>query len=224
MRDLQASAFILLFLAVMACFPAVSSCEEAVATQVVEAEGSAPVIGLDLARARNQAVRDALQQAVVQVANRFLAPQDAERKSPLLKEQIYSQAEGFIQDYRLVFETAVMDVYTVAIRATVFAGGIRNELQRLGLIRSNQPELVSARISLTIRGIRSYSDYARCHGILKERIPGIKAVVPREASWGLARFDIAADGAVPTVAERLRERLTGEIQRLDDRSLEIHLK
>jgi len=218
------SAFILLFLAVMVCFPVVSSCEEAVATQVVEAEGSAPVIGLDLARARNQAIRDALQQAVVQVANRFLTPQDAEPNSLVLKEQIYSQAEGFIQDYRLVFETVIMDVYTVAIRATVFAGGIRNELQRLGLIRLNQPELVSARISLTIHGIRSYGDYARCHGILKERIPGIRAVVPREASWGLARFDIAADGAIPTVAERLRERLTGEIQRMDDRSLEITLK
>ena len=224
MRDLQLPAFILLFLAVMICFPAVSSCAEAMATQVVETEGSASVIGLDLARARNEAVRDALQKAVVQVANRFLAPQDAERKSQLLKEQIYSQAEGFIQDYRLVFETSAMDVYAVTIRVTVFADGIRNELQRLGLIRSNQYQLVSARISLTIRGIRSYGDYTRCYRILKDRIPGIKAAVPREASWGLARFDVAADGTVPTIAERLREKLTGEIQRQDDQSLEIYLR
>jgi hypothetical protein len=224
MRDFQVSAFILLFLAVMICFPAVSSCEEAMATQVVETEGSAPVIGLGLARARNEAVRDALQKAVVQVANRFLVPQDTERKSQLLKEKIYSQAEGFIQDYRLVSETTAMDVYTVAIRVTVFADGIRNELQGLGLIRPNQLKLASARISLTIRGIRAYGDYARCCGILKDRIPGIKAVVLREASWGLARFDIAADGTVPTVAERLREKLTGKIQRQDDRSLEIYLR
>lgn len=222
-RDLISSV-VLLLLSVMACFPAVCSSEEAGATQVLEAEGSAPVIGLDLARARNQAVRDALQQAVVQVANRFLAPQDAEQKSALLKEQIYSQADGFVHDYRIVFETAVMDVYTVAIRVTVFAGGIRNELQRLGLIRSNQPEPVSARISLTIRGVRSYGDYARCHAILKERITGIKAAVPREVAWGKARFDIAADGAISTIAERLRDRLTGEIQRLDDRNLEIRLR
>jgi hypothetical protein len=220
MRDL----FVLLLLAVMIVFPAVSSCAEMMTTQVVEAEGSAQVIGLDLARARNEAVRDALLKAVVQVANRFLAPQDAEQKHQLLKERIYSQAEGFIQNYRLISESSVMDVYTVAIRVTVFAEGIRNELRDLGLIRSNQYNLVSAGISLTIRGIRSYGDYVRCYGVLKARIPGIRAAVPREASWGLARFDVAAEGTIPTVAERLREKLTGEIQRQDDRSLEIHLR
>ncbi len=218
------ASFVLLLLAVMVCLPAVSSCAEMMATQVVDAEGSAQVIGLDLARARNEAVRDALLKAVVQVANRFLDPQDAERRSPLLKEQIYSQAEGFIQDYRLLFETSVMDVYTVAIRVTVFAEGIKNELQRLGLIRSNQYHLVSAGISLTISGIRSYGDYARCHGILKDRITGIRAAIPREASWGQARFDVAVEGRIPTMAERLREKLSGEIQRQDDRSLEIHLR
>ena len=224
MRDFQISAFILLFLALMICFPAVSSCQEAMATLVVETEGTAPVIGFDLARARNEAVRDALQKAVVQVANRFLATQDAERKSQWLKEKIYSQAEGYIQDYRLVSETTAMDIYTVAIRVTVFADGVRNELQRLGLIRPNQLKLVSARISLTLRGIRDYGDYARCCGILKDRIPGIRSAVPREASWGLARFDVAADETVSTVAERLREKLTGEIQHQDDRSLEIYLR
>lgn len=220
MRDL----FVLLLLAAVIVLPAVGACAEMMTTQVVEAEGNAQVIGLDLARARNEAVRDALLKAVVQVANRFLTPQDAERKSQLLKERIYSQAEGFIQDYRLLSETSVMDVYTVAIRVTVFADGIRNELQGLGLIRSNHYNLVSAGISLTIRGIRSYGDYARCYGILKDRIPGIRATVPREVSWGLVRFDVVAEGTIPTVAERMREKLTGEIQRQDDRYLEIHLK
>jgi hypothetical protein len=224
MRDIQVSSFVLLLLAVMIVLPAVGACAEMTATQAVEVEGSAQVIGLDLARARNEAVRDALQKAVVEVANSFLDPQDAERKSKLLKEQIYSQAEGFIQDYRLLFETSVVDVYTVAMRVTVFAGGISSELQRLGLIRSTQNNLVSAAMSLTLRGIRSYGDYTRCYGILKERIPGIRGAVPREASWGLARFDVAVEGRIPAKVERLRERLTGDIQRQDDRNLEIHLR
>jgi hypothetical protein len=224
MRKLRVSSFVLLLFAFTICFPAVSSSAEMIATQVAEAEGSAPIIGLDLSRARDQAVRDALLKAVIQVANRFLDPRDAERRSQLLKEQIYSQAEGFIQDYRLLFETSVMDVYTVAIRVTIFADGIRNELQRLGLIRSNQNNLASTGISLTISGIHSYGDYARCYGILKDRLPGIRASVPREVSWGQAIFFVAVEGTIPTVAERLREKLTGEIQRQDDRGLAIHLK
>lgn len=212
------------FLAVMVLLSPVFASEEAGMTQVIDAEGSAPIVGLDLARARNQAVRNALRQAVAQVANHLLNPEEAEQKSPLLKELIDSQAEGFIQDYRLVFETAVMDVYTVAIRVTVISGGIRNELLRRGLTRPDRPKTPSVRTSLTIRGIRSYGDYARWQGILKERIPGITSVFPREASWGTVRFDIAADGAIPTVAERLGERAQGEIRRMGDGSLEIYLK
>jgi len=208
----------------MVVLPEISYSAETMATQVVEAEGSAQVIGLDLARARNEAVRDALLKAVEQVANRFLSPRVAEREARLLNEQIYSQAEGFVQDYRLLFETSVMDVYTVTIRATVFADGISGELLRLGLITSYPPTPVAAGISLTIHGIRSYGDYARAYGILKDRIPGVRAAAPREMSWGLARFDISMEGRIPAVAERLRDRLRGEIQSQDDQSLEIRLR
>jgi hypothetical protein len=195
-----------------------------ITAQTVEVEGSAQVIGLDLARARNEAIRDALQKAVAEAANRFLDPQDAERESRLLREQIYSQAEGFVQDYRLLFETSVLEVYTVAVRVTVFADGIGSELQRLGLIRPNRRTLVPTGISLTVQGIRSVGEYARAYGILKDRIPGIRAAVPREASWGQVCFDVAAEGWSPAFAERIREKLNGEIQRRDDLRLEIHMR
>jgi len=217
-------SFVLFLSSVMLAFPAVSSHGEAVTTQVVEAEGSAPVVAFDLARARDLAIRDALQQAVAQVTGRFLDPQDANPNMPLLREEIHSQAERFIQDYRLVFETAVMDVYTVAVRVTVFAGGIRNELLRLGLIRSLPPEPAAKRFALTVRGIRSYGEYVRLQGILQDQVPGIKAAVPREASWGMIRFDVEADAITPSFADRLRKRLGGEIRRQDERSLEIDVK
>ncbi|MEW6334799.1 MAG: flagellar assembly protein T N-terminal domain-containing protein [Thermodesulfobacteriota bacterium] len=216
-------SFVLFLSSVMLAFPAVSH-GEAVTTQVVEAEGSVPVVALDLARARNLAIRDALQQAVMQVTDRFVDPRDANSNMTLLREQIYSQAERFIQDYRLVFETTVMDVYTVAVRVTVFAGGIRDELLRLGLIRSLPPEPAAKRFALTVRGIRSYGEYVRLQGILKDQVPGIKAAVPREAARGMIRFDVEAEGITPSLADRLRQRLGGEIRRQDERSLEIDLK
>jgi len=60
--------------------------------------------------------------------------------------------------------------------------------------------------------------------VLKERIPGIREAAPREASWGLARFDIMTEGTVATVAERLREKLAADIQHQDDRFLELKLR
>jgi hypothetical protein len=80
------------------------------------------------------------------------------------------------------------------------------------------------RIALTILGIRTYGDYMRLRNILKERIPGIRQVVPREASWGAARFDITTEGTVAAAAERLRDKLAADIQRQGDRFLELNLK
>lgn len=200
-----------------------SRAEEVLPAQAVETEGSARIAGGDLARARNEAVRDALQKAVEQVAGRWLAPQEAATRSPLLKEQITDRAEGFIQEYRIVSELTAVDLYTVMIRATVLADSIRNDLRGLGLIRETGLKPSVSRISLTIRGIRTFGDYIRCREVLKEKIPEIREIIPREASWGQARFDIAADGTVQAVGERLRDKLAVEIQTQDDRVLEVRL-
>lgn len=221
-RSLLPLVILVLFVIVIgaAC---IAPAEEVLPTQAVETEGSARIAGGDLARARNEAVRDALQKAVEQVAGRWLAPQEAAKGSPLLQEQITDRAEGFIQEYRIVSEVTAGDLYTVAIRATVLADSIRNDLKGLGLIGQTQLKQSATRISLTIRGIRTYADYLRCGEVLKEKIPEVREIIPREASWGLARFDIAADGTAQTVAERLRDKLAVEIKVQDDRVLDVQL-
>jgi len=224
MKSLVLPVSISVLFLLLICLPGVSRGEEAVPTQVVEAEGSAPVTGGDLARARSEAVRNALQKAVEQVALRWLTPQEAAEKSSVLKVQIPERAEGFIQEYRIVSEMTAADVHTVGVRASVLAESLRNEMLALGLLRPVQVALPVTRFSLTIRGIRSYGEYVRCRATLKDRVPGIREVIPREASWSMARFEIAADGTVPILTERLREKLAADVQRQDDRALEIRLR
>jgi hypothetical protein len=224
MKRFALPSVIFFLFAIMIGSPFISPAEEVVPTQAVETEGSAQITGSDLARARNEAIRDALQKAVEQVAGRWLAPQEAARKSPVLKEQITDRAEGFIQEYRIVSEITVFDRYTVVIRATVLADSIRNDLRGLGLIRETLLKLPVNRISLTIRGIRTYGDYIRCRGVLKEKIPEIREIIPREVSWSTACFDIITEGTAKTVAERLRDKLAVEILMQDDSALEVHLR
>ncbi len=210
--------------AILIAFPSLAPAGEIAPVQAVEMEGNARISGGDLARARSEAVRDALQKAVEQVAGRWLTPQEAARKSPVIKEQITDRSEGFIQEYRIVSEITSFDLYTVAVRATVLADSVRDDLRKLGLIRDAQLKPPVSRISLLIQGIRTYGDYIRCRMVLKEKIPEIREIIPREASWGLARFDVAVEGTVQAVAERLREKLTADIQMQDDRRLEVQLK
>ncbi|MHB8769494.1 MAG: flagellar assembly protein T N-terminal domain-containing protein [Syntrophales bacterium] len=221
-RTLPACMLVLFVLTV--CLPIGGRCEGGTAIQVVETDGAAPVTGNDLARARSEAVRDALRRAVEQVSGRWLMPEDEATKPPSLKQQIIDRAERFIQEYRIVSEMTVEGVHTVAVRASVLADSLREELHRLGLAKQVARTTPATHISLTIRGIRTSGDYVRCRAILKDGIPGIREIIPREAAWSLARFDVAAEGGVPALIERIREKLAVEVQRQEDRALEVRLK
>ncbi len=222
MKVFTATVFLFL-LALLLGVPAHPLCAESAAVQVVEAEGSAAVPGADLARARNEAIRDALQKAVAQVAGRWLAPQDIELKSKILKERILDRAEGFIQDYRVVSESTPPEAYTLVIRVSVFAETLRDDLREVGLIGPDQTRSDVTRIFLTVRGIRQYGDYVKVLGLLRERVPGVRGAVLWEASWRLARFEIASEVAIPVLSESLREKLTVDVGHQDEQVLEVHL-
>jgi hypothetical protein len=190
----------------------------------LEVNGNAPVSDGDLARARNEAVQDALRKAVEQVAGKWFPSLESGKKAQLFREQIVGRAETYIQGYRIVSEITTPESYSVTVRATVFAESVRSDLQGLDLIKQTQMNLPVSRISLTIRGLRSYGDYAKCRGTLKDRIVGMREFTLREASWGWVRFDIAIDGTAQKVAEQIQEKLPGDIQYQDDGRVEINLK
>jgi hypothetical protein len=224
MRRIAIAAFLFSLLLFTTFFPEAAGSEEAASAQVVETDGSALIAGQDLARARSEAIRNALHKAVELVAGQWIPPQDAARKDKDLKEKIYDRAEGFVRDFRIISEISAPDVYTVTVRATVFAESIRNDLQGIGLIRPSTLKPPVTGVSLIVLGIRDYGDYVRCRETLKEQIPAFREVTIREAAWGMIRFDIAAEGSVETVAVRLREKMSWEILHQDDRVLEVNLR
>ena len=224
MKDNPMPAFFFFLFTLLILYPASSPCEETGRTQVIDTEGIAAVIGSDLARARDGAVQDALQNAVIKATGQWLTPQDAERKYLLLRERIYERADEYTQAFRILFELSDADIYSVTVRATVFSDKIRNDLQNLGLITPpvSPPSVIT--MFLMIRGIRTFGDYLRLRGTLKERIPGIRESLIREASWRSARFDVVAEGTVADFTERLREKLRADIQHQDGRFLELNLR
>ena len=224
MKTLTIAAFVFTHLFLMTVSPATAVDREGASIQVVDTEGNTPLLGQDRAQGRSEAVRNALGKAVEQVASRWVSPPKAERKKKLLKERIYDRAEGYIHDFRIVSETSSSDFYTVTVRSTVFAESVRDDLQELGMIGATTHRLPPIRVSLAVQGIRNYGDYCRCREILKGKNTEIRELMIREVSWGMARFDLAANDTTESVAARLREKMDFDILFQNSGVLEVNLK
>ena len=225
MRGRIAAATIFALSLTVLLWPAAVGAEEGAAVQVVETEGFAVVIGQNLAQARSEAVRIALQNAVETVTAHWLLPLQYASPDRALREQLLDRAELYILDFRILSESVTPELYTVTVRATVSGQGVRRELQRLGLAEpGGAGEATGTRIALRVLGIRDYGDYLRCQGVLQRQVPGLKQFTLREASRGVVRFAIDAEGSAESLGMRLRETAAFEILHQDVHLLEVYLR
>jgi hypothetical protein len=79
------------------------------------------------------------------------------------------------------------------------------------------------RISLIVRGIHQYGDYKRILDFLREGVPGIRRAILREASWGVARFEVDSDLTTTALSESFQEKLAVDVGHQDEQVLEVHL-
>jgi hypothetical protein len=102
--------------------------------QTITAEGVGVVIGGDRAIARDQAINDALRKAVEQAVGTMVSSETMVQNFQTLSDRIYTQTQGYIQNYRILSENPGPDVHQVTIQATVALGELEKDLQALGFL------------------------------------------------------------------------------------------
>lgn len=102
--------------------------------QMVTAEGVGAVIGGDRAIARDQAIQDALRKAVEQAVGTLVSAETMVQNFQTLSDKIYTQSQGYIQNYQVVSETPGPNVHQVTIQANVAMGNLEKDLQALGFL------------------------------------------------------------------------------------------
>jgi hypothetical protein len=102
--------------------------------QTVTAEGVGAVFGNDRAIARDQAIQDALRKAVEQAVGTLVSSETMVENFQTLNDKIYTQTQGYIQNYRVLSETPGSNVHQVTIQATVAIGDLEKDLQALGFL------------------------------------------------------------------------------------------
>ncbi len=144
--------FVYLFLSILciSCvshlpsFAASESADLSTAPINASAEGVGVIIDDNTASARDQAIQDALRLVVEQAAGTMVSSETLVQNYEVLRDQIYSQSQGYVRRYEVTDESTQGNLYKVTIQATVAAGNLKNDIQALGLLmgRKNMPRVM----------------------------------------------------------------------------------
>ncbi len=108
-----------------------SALNPAYETEVVEAEGMAPVVAGDTAGAKNTSLHEAMRTALGLVVGVYISEDALVSKSMLIDESITSQSEGYIEKYEVLKEWREGDFYKTRILAHVRKEDLSAKLRTL---------------------------------------------------------------------------------------------
>jgi hypothetical protein len=138
-----------------------SSLNSAFETEVVEAEGLAPVVNGDVEGAKKTALNEAMKSALGLVVGIYVSQEAMVSKAILIDDTITSQTEGYIEKYEVLKEAREGDFYRTKIRAHVRKEDITAKLRKL----ENEPQklgnpVIGFDIAESVDGTLQPTEYA----------------------------------------------------------------
>jgi len=171
-------------------------------TTVVTAEGAAAVTEGNRDFARKSAIENALRNAVQRVVD-VTVPADgaSEQGSSIGSSILHSKSKDYIQEYRILEETADGNLCHVILSATVLSGKMKRAFE--GLDHVSALVVKSDSIFLTVHGVGSCSEYAVVKNYLKNNKRRVKSIYERIFEVGVVQFELDLVGASVSFADEL---------------------
>jgi hypothetical protein len=121
------STFSLLAILFIAVLPATAQPGSTPASTEITAVGMGAILANDVAAARDQALDDAMRNAVEQGLGTYLKSETLVENAQLVEDRILSWSAGYVKKYEILKEGQKDDAYEVQIRATVNLADLRND-------------------------------------------------------------------------------------------------
>ncbi len=141
MRLITVSSVILLFIFTCMVMAQVTTDDK----QEVVARGIGAIVSGDLAKAEEDAISNALRNAVEQVIGTMVQSDVLVQNYQTIEDRIYSQSAGYVEQYQVMGKSRQGDtILEVTIKAVVRKGSLKNNLDALGLLitRKGKPRLM----------------------------------------------------------------------------------
>jgi hypothetical protein len=195
---------LLMFLLPICLFQHPAYAVQATTDLTLQVEGRAPVVQNDEARAREEAVKNALEKAIIQAAAKILSDKFEDEKFQAVKSIMIDKADRYIKNYRIISENRQHDEYTANVHVAVALAPVRDDLLQMDVLQGQKgKEGVS--VSLSLKGMKKYSDFAHLKTFLQGRPKIVQSVYPCRLEWQQAHCDLVLAGEVQNLVAELEK-------------------
>ena len=186
-------------------------------------EGSAKIKQNDVAGAREEAIQDALEKAILEAVSKLLAVPIKDEKFQQAKSIIINEQDKYVQYYKITEEKRQSQNFIVNVNVMVALSSLKNDLHKMGFLQTSQSGKNNIRVSLSVIGLKKYSDFLHLKEFLQSRTKLVKNIYPSSFKWSEAHFEIEIFGDAQSFADELVKNVACilDIKQTDNNRIEM---
>jgi hypothetical protein len=165
--------------------------------------GNADIKQNDVARAREEAIQDAIEKAILRATSKLMSiPVNDDRFQPV-KSIIIDEPDKYINNYKIITEMKKPASYQVNVHVVVDLLSLKNDLNKMGFLQIAQTEKTSPIVLLDVKGLKKYSDFSHLKDFLQSRTKIVRNIFPCRLEWQQAHFEIEIIGDAQSLVDEL---------------------
>jgi hypothetical protein len=216
--------YLLLLILVLITFisiPVYAQNDEGVLSLYVE--GSAKIKQNDVAGAREEAIQDALEKAILDAVSRLLAISVKNEKFQQAKSIIINEQDKYVQYYKITEEKRQSQNFIVNVNVVVALSSLKNDLHKMGFLQTSPAGKNNIKVSLSVVGLKKYSDYQHLKEFLQNRTKLVKNIYSCSFKWSEAHFEVEIFGNAQSFADELVKNVACmlDIKQTDNNKIEM---
>lgn len=201
MRKFLFIAFLSLTILLSVCVYA----QENSAILSLDVEGIADINRNDVARAREEAVQNAIENAILKATAQLMSISVSDDKFQPVKSVIIDEPDKYVNNYKILTEMKKPDSYQVIVHVAVNLINLKNDLSKMGFMQVVQTVKTSPIILINVKGLKKYTDFLFLKDFLQNRKKIVKKIYPCRFEWQQAHFEVEIMGDAQSLIDELTQ-------------------
>lgn len=171
----------------------------------LDVEGSADIGRNDVARAREEAIQNAIENAILKATAQLMSISVKDDRFQPVKSVIIDEPDKYVNNYKVVTEMKKQDSYQVNVHVTVNLVNLKNDLSKMGFMQVVQTVKTSPIVFINVKGLKKYTDFLLLKDFLQSRKKIVKNIYLCRLEWQQAHFEVEILGDVQPLIDELTQ-------------------